>query len=56
MIEEPRFQSDFYAICGFGIQDLFALEKFADAEVDRGRFEGIAVVHVEAHRVLLLLP
>src|SRR5438045_2819406 len=47
MIEEPSFQTTFDALRCLRIEDLFAFEELADAEVDRCRLEGIAIVDVK---------
>src|SRR5437868_13358519 len=55
MMKEPPFQTTFDALRRLWIEDLFAFEELADAEVDGRWLEGVPVIYVEAGGVLLLL-
>ena len=53
-IEKLPLDSAFYAAGSLRLQNLAAA--FADAKVNCGRLERVAIVHVEVQRILIALP
>src|SRR5262249_35957219 len=53
---KPALDSPFHAARRFRLQQQFAAFAFTDSEVNRGGLECVAIVDVEAHWVMVVLP